>query len=52
MRGTGPPPLRGGQHGTWITALCDPCAADARTHAAPEPEPEAVGGDREMPFSA
>ncbi|WP_159001177.1 hypothetical protein [Streptomyces sp. SBT349] len=34
----GRPRFRGGQHGSWISALCDGCAADARTHA---PRPRA-----------
>ncbi|RKN39184.1 TraR/DksA family transcriptional regulator [Streptomyces hoynatensis] len=31
----GRPRFRGGRHGAWITALCDTCAADPRTHAPP-----------------
>ncbi|WP_159037208.1 hypothetical protein [Streptomyces specialis] len=49
----GRPRFRGGQHGSWITALCDPCSADARTHAAPPPaRPRQEDSDLETPFSA
>lgn len=33
----GQPRFGGGRHGTWITALCDPCSADERRRSAPLP---------------